>query len=454
MAYDIDAQQLALKALASTNRKNCDALSTIKYLLSQGLDANLSIWTDSIGNESGNGTTTLREWPYLLADRFAATYPGYKVQVFLFDATTTNLYPPLPLVISNGTGSTPPVLTIWNCAIAGSPTMFILGGRWQAAMASLSIDAAIISHGQNHVGTGVPDIEAMARGEFIAAIEQFKLFKPGVPIDAILENPRRDDDLMAPIVRAWRKIAQYRDLGLIDVYAAFMAAGRPPSLYQSTGNTFNDNVHPGQAGSNLYRDTIWTAFQAADMRTAAPRPSLFLPSPGDANLLVNGGFSQWTTSPGAPDGWTTGGAGSLAVTKDGGIYADGRQPWSVKLLGTGGPTYILQAIGSSQRQKLFGQRVTFAFRRSAGAVANTTLGTGQLNIVAHSLPGGAQSYPTRTFVSGGGWTWQAISGVYIPTDCTSLAVVLYHDTAASPDGNPIYIDQVSLSAGYLPVAAR
>jgi hypothetical protein len=425
------------------NALSLNAFSPIKVACARGVSANIGIWGDSTGNEGGDGVSTIREWPYLLADALsswlASNYPTHGVQIrawndgtLVYDAAT---------VIS--TGSTSAVITIYNCSVAGSIAQYAMGSMWPASIQCIAFDSMIISHGHNHITAGLTS--PVVQGEFVAAVEQFKLFKPGVPVSVTLQNPRRDDSLMDTAIAAWRAVASMRDVAIIDVYSLFTALGKSPTLY-------TDNQHPNQAGQALWETAVWHHFLTAATALTYARPSLFtnIIQP-DINLLANGNLASFASS--LPDSFTSTGAGTLTATKDTSILADNALGYSVSLTATGGSAGLAQSMSSGIYQALRGQSVTLAVKRR---VLNTSASTvGRLQLSAGSPALGTQTVLSRSYVTRQtGWVWWVLSGFAVPSDATSLTVTLFHDTAGSPSADAVKFDQAIFLAGRLPQAAR
>jgi hypothetical protein len=290
----------------------------------------------------------------------------------------------------------------------------------------------------------------MVRGEFLAATEMFRLHHPGVPIVCLIQNPQQNNSNMATAFEAYMTLAARRDVALVDGYTPFIAAGKPNSYY----NDLNESpiVHPSDVGFDqiaaAFR-TLWN--NSPPLRFVADRSLLEPNLVAGQNLLTNGDFSKWTTSPGAPDGWTAN--GTITVSKDTTIVRDPRLGYSAKLLGTGGSTSISQDIGAGVYGILRGLPVSLMAWLYRPTSATGTVG--RIAITAGSPALGTQTITSRSYnVNQVGWVPWIISGFTVPSDVTFLRVILYHDTAGTPSAVASHFDQAVLVPGYLPRAIR
>lgn len=418
-----------------------NAFSILKQKATQGRSASLMVWGDSTGNNNSGP----REWPYLLADKLAQAFPSHKVLVYTWnDGSQDWTANSTAQVVQNQSSAAAPVLTIWNCSIPGVATHYALGSMFKASV-GLPVDGLIINHGHNAItGTVIEN----QRGELLQAIEMYRELYPAIPISVIAQNPRQDSALMDSYVIGIRDIALLRNVGVIDVYSDFIAAGKPTYLYLS-----GDTTHPNQGGSAIYVKRVWEHYLSAVAGPVCPSQSLFdMPVNPDFNLLTNGHFRNFPVTPGLPTGWSSGGAGTLTCSKETTIAVDDIG-YSVKLIATGNSAYITQSVAAGLLANLKGQPVTLAARRWVDASAASTVGRIQLltTSAAQSNPfWSSRSYVTRQT----GWVWWVLSGMIVPSDCSAMSVRLYHDTAASPSAVAAQFDQVCLVPGYLPRAAR
>ena len=437
--YDLFlAKNLAKSGVKESNSSRTNAFSIFKRKIKNKQAASLFVWGDSTGNDS----TVPREWPWLLADRLAASSPFHTVEVILWNDATPGWN--AAVTVQTGTnGGSAPKITIWNCSIPGTATHYLLGSQFTASIGSVPTpDGLIINHGHNHV-TGTD--QYMVTGELISAIETYRAFNPNVPITGILQNPRQDTSVMDLAAQCWPAVAGLEDIGLINIYNDFIYRGKPAGLYL-------DTTHPNQSGQDLWISKVWDHYNSAPTINSYNKTSLFSIANPSANLLTNGDFSSYPTAPGLPPGWTSGGAGTLTVDKETTIKAPNAS-YSVKLTATGNSARIEQSL-SGIISSLRGKRVTAAVRRYIGNEAGA--GTvGRMQLVAQSASAGNPFITSRSYVlKQGGWVWWILPGFFVPTDSVNLTLRLYHDTAASPSVDAVYFDQASLVIGDRPLITR
>ncbi|SFR86699.1 SGNH/GDSL hydrolase family protein [Sphingomonas jatrophae] len=436
-AQDIPARGLAAKArdyaLTGTT-----ALGHIKWQLLQGRDASILVDSDS----TGNSASAPREMPFRLADEYARLFPAATIIVNTWN-TTTSTYTD-QTIVQSGSG---PTLTIQNFAVPGAALFYAMGSFWTGAsqLAWVTPDAVIFNHGHNHVvGTTIE----MVRGELLAGVEMWRLFHPGVPIAIVTQNPRYGDDFMATAYAAWRDVARLRpDVEVIDSYALWIAAGKPASWYL---DAVGDGIHPADPGFvGAMVPAVRGELAVAPARPARGAVSLFEPSAASQNLLLNGGFELWPTSPGLPTNWLS--SGTITAEKDTSIYRNQRLGYSLKLTASTAGAYIYQDIPAFA--SLRGKPVTLTvwLYRPTGSTA----GAARVAVTAPAPSGGTVTITTRAnapiSANLNGWQPWVISGLMVPANASSLRVVIYQDSG-TPSANPVYFDQVVLTPGYLPKA--
>lgn len=421
------------------------AFSRAKKQVELGLSVTILIISDSLGDQASSP----RETPYLFADALVPMHPTHGVVISAWDNTSSSYATTTRL----STGTTSADITIWNAAVSGTPCQYFMGEIWPKVGRVLAPDVCIFNHGKNHVSAGGSLSAAQTLGEMLAALEHMRLYHPETPIAWILQPT----DIVyatgiatAVMEAAWTAIKQMavlRDITLIDCAAPFATLADIKSV-------FADDRHPNAAGQALMVRPIIDAWIAGYPLPVIPTRSMFATRAGD-NLLANGDFSKWTTPSSPPDGWTAAGGGTLTISQETTIVADERAGRSLKLEGATADTYITQSLPSTIYTPLRGQVVTLSALRYIGST-NTATTAGRMRTAAGSPALGTQLEATRAYaIQQGGWVWWVLSGIKVPTDCTSFAVRLHHDTAtSSPWASPVYWDQVCLRPGYLPGAAR
>lgn len=407
-----------------------DAFSRARRKLASGQPIVLQVWSDS----TGNGASSPREWPYLLADWLATEYPNSPVGIYPYD-TTNNVYS-AKVVIS--TGAVGPSIEIYNFAIPGALFQTGLGNLWVRSLRMGQADCTIVNLGLNHAGRD----EVLGLGEIAAGLESYRQGQPETPLLVIKQNPFKDGAAMDKVVRSIDRLHALRDFTICDVHSAFVAAGKPPSLYLS-----GDNTHPSQAGQHLYLDAITALWAASPAGEVYPSPSVLTNRISDeANLIRNGRFLQWSGA--VPDCWNAGGAGILSATKDTNIVSDADRAYSLRLNASGGYTHLYQDVKSHILANCRGRAITLAAKRYLDPYSGA--GQGRIFIQISSQTASVYldtlSYATQQ----NGWVWWAISGVDVPLDATLIRIGLYHDSTGTTPTTPVYFDQVTLFPGILP----
>lgn len=424
----------AFAAMGAAVGASRNGFSAAKYRAERGLSVDIGVWSDS----TADGASNPREWPYLLADYLAALYPTAKVQVRSGSSTPTQFGAVAPTVIQ--AGSTSQTITIWNFAVSGTTTHYGLAAYFNAMLRVPTMDCMILSHGLNHAG-GSPTASIL-RGDFMAAVEQYRLYHPETPMVLIRQNPFQDNTTMDNVVAAITDVGNRRDVSVIDVHARFVALGKPTSLYNG------DNTHPSATGCALYLDELTIHWVSAAPLPAIPAPSsLAVIRPRSVNLLLNGGFETWTTDPGVPDNWTAGGAGTLTAQKNASIVRRKDQGYSCELSCTTNQAWIQQdaALGAVLRGVPL-TMTALVYRDPTG-----TSGRGRIELLAQAASGNIDSGLSKSIAPGSqdGWQVLCLSGLMVPTDANYIRSYVYADSG-TPGATKCYIDQVTLVPGYLP----
>ena len=199
----------AFAAMGAAVGASRNGFSAAKYRAERGLSVDIGVWSDS----TADGASNPREWPYLLADYLAALYPTAKVQVRSGSSTPTQFGAVAPTVIQ--AGSTSQTITIWNFAVSGTTTHYGLAAYFNAMLRVPTMDCMILSHGLNHAG-GSPTASIL-RGDFMAAVEQYRLYHPETPMVLIRQNPFQDNTTMDNVVAAITDVGNRRDVSVIDL---------------------------------------------------------------------------------------------------------------------------------------------------------------------------------------------------------------------------------------------
>lgn len=404
--------------------------ATAQKILAGSSNVNIVILGDSTGN-------AVDEWVYRFFDEnIPALYPTHSVVYHMWnDGTLEGQGGSYDAPVTIFTGSGPRTIHVYNASVPGASAFYMLASKFQDGVVATNPDLVIWNQGQNHVTSPRP------QEEFVAAWDMVRLALPTAYHSAILQNPQRTNNLMAPVILAVQAAADlYGDVAIVDVYSKFIALGKAVNLYAPA-----DIVHPSVTGSpsgtDLYIQAMAEAWAAA--RGNLPVTPAFLSSTA-TNYIPNGTFSAFASA--LPDGWTNGGS-AVTVAKELTIVAPG-SPYSVKLSGTTGGDRIQRVINDSPTlTTLRGQRVTLAVKMYIAPGSTGT--TGRINMQTTGT--GGESITTRAFgmTLDGGWVWQVIENLLVPTDCSAITIRLYCDTAANA-GSIDYYDRAVLVLGDKP----
>lgn len=396
------------------------AFSATKYAIQQdAADVNLLVVGDSTGDAAD-------EWVYLFGQWLATQYPTHSVSYRLWD-DTNNVYG-VAAGIATGSGSN--TIRIWNASIAGKGSLYLTGAK-QSAL-SVNADLVLFSHGKNgQNGLTTQQINA----ENMMGWEAARLANPSAYFAPVLQCPNRDDSGMDVEVAQQRVVAAlYPDVRPLDVYSAFIARNKDPSLYK-------DNVHPGPDGSALWVGVIEDMWRRSPATTRTNGGALLATT--DTNLLSNGDFADFTGA--LPAGWT--GTSSPTAVKEL-TTVDGASAYSLKLTGTAAGARIQNFIGTSQRNSVKGKLISLAVRGFVPAGSADSVG--RVGIIVDSTGAGSVVTTSASFIEGkGGWRWVIVQGVPVPLDATNVRVFLYCDSSANAT-SAAYYDRAVLVQGDIP----
>ena len=404
----------------------------IKHMLDQGRDVMITNWSDSLSSSRENP----RAFIFRLADVIAThpSQPTVLVQTRAdgsYGGATTE-------AIGSG-----PTVRIRNFAIPGALLAHGLGTLWrQSGLADDTADLLTICHGHNHV---VGTMGEQVLGEFLTAMEYYRLAHPGVPIVALLQNPRADDPAMDKAVEAWRRVARLRDIALIDAHTAYLAAGKPSAWFAQ-----GDPVHPSDAGIEAAcLPAIRALWDAAPARPALGPPSTLHGLDPALNLIPNGDFAQFDGA--VPDGWVA--ASGVTASRETGIVRDRVLGHSLKLTSTGGTGFVNRVsctLPDYGHAPLRGKPVSLFGWVYKPWGAPDTLGAITLEALAPAGQSAACTTRPLSQEQGKAWVPWAICGLMVPEECYEITVRLHHDTAAATASEPAYFQGITLVPGYLP----
>lgn len=401
------------------------AFSAAKYAIQQGaVDVNILV----VGDSTGDATT---EWVYLFGQWLGGQHPTHSVSYRVWNSSTL-VYDP---AISLGTGSGSRTIRIWNASVSGSrPTSWT--GDWFPAIAGSNADIVLWSHGHNiYLSNAEP---RLIRGDFLACMEPARQALPTAIHAMVIQNAHRDDTLtetlVAPVIRA---ICNDRgDTGVIDVCAAFLAAGKTPSLYL-------DNIHPNAAGEALWAQTVARYWQNSGPASRSTKPSWL---DGIATNYIASARPVAANGSLNP-GWAINGAG-VTVAADTTVV-DAGSTYSCKLTKPLGTFGLRCTVNSATTAPLRGKTVTMLVRMFIPEGNDTASG----RIGISSTPAGTSLNWPSPVTGQGGWRWQVLPGHVVPDENNSALRIDVDQSSVTPSGTVTYIDRVILVEGTIPIDA-
>lgn len=361
-----------------------------------------------VGDSTGDETT---EWIHLLLEDLALQFPTYtfewrvwNVGLKVYDAAVT---------ISTGTGAN--TLTLHNASIPGEEATFVKGEIYDP-ITDVQADLTIVSFGHN----GLTDPENQ-RTELAAFTCRMADDYPDRPIILIGQNPRTDNETMAPKVREFRELAAEQGYGFIDVHSAFKKFAIPLASFMT------DTVHPNALGSELWKNTVIRSFVLAEQGgSGLPRNSM-----GETLIYAavsDRDFKNWDNT-------------GITVTTESasGFYETNSA--SAKLVSAGAGNLRKDVVTSDDIVRWRGKWVTVAARVRVpdGEVSDTGLLAlfDGVNTVL-SFTGGPQ---------GTDFYWQVVS-IKVDASATSIRPIIYTDRGAT--GGTMYLDRLTIISGRAP----
>lgn len=419
----------AIKATLTKGVGGVASLQSLKAAIVAGAaDVNILFLGDSTGDATA-------EWIYRVGAALAALYPTHTVDYRLYSSGSDTYAAAVEIAAGSGART----ITIWNGSISGATLSTLRGAKFTPAIGGLTdLDAIVINYGQNN--TAYNSFPYIQRGDMIALLEQIMLAHPGVPQTVILQNPRRDTDLMAPVVASWRYIKTLRpELGLIDVYSEFISRGKAAGLYL-------DDVHPsssspGSDGTTLFVNKFMAGFT---MSAGVSPPGSFiawLTNRAASDIMLNGDFAAFASA--VPDDFTLQGTGAV-LTKDAVLFAPGKT-YSVKLVNGSTDSHLRQALTAPQRALLAGKKGTLAVHHYISSAGSPTNSTGAIRLIPDP-PFTATTYdPKRVGLDG--WRWDVISGVDMASALTTVWAMQYANGSGGASLGETNIDEMRLFVG-------
>ena len=239
-------------------------------------DANIVVVGDSTGDE-------ITEWVFALAERFAARYPSYRINYYLWDDRRRE-WPAAPSMLQEGApgGHT---LNVWNMSVSGTyenyPLPYVNG-----PIVSRHPDLLLVSYGHNDGSETVRfrwGIETLVQTVHAAA--------PETDIALIAQNAQVGNTYQQAREAELRLLAAQEHLGLIDILQTFAATGNPAAYLEP------DGIHPTAGGQQFWATTV---FDSLGPPGDGARPVDSASQP--VTLIGFGDFSVF--SKGRPVAWT------------------------------------------------------------------------------------------------------------------------------------------------------
>jgi lysophospholipase L1-like esterase len=231
----------AALALTACGGQGDHGFQRFKQLMSAGnADRHVLVLGDSTSHRVGDRTVA-QQFIFELARHVGETTKGYSIAIRWFDKTV-DAFEQTWMIKEEGTRS----LTIHNASGGG----FVLADWTEkrfGLISDIEPDLIILNVGLNM--TDIPEREFQA---FKTGLARIRERWPTPPIIMHLQQPLRDNNRMASVVAAQRKVAAlFSGITVVDTYSAFMKAGKPLSWYR-------DDAHTSAAGNDIIR-TIWLA---------------------------------------------------------------------------------------------------------------------------------------------------------------------------------------------------
>ena len=326
----------------------------------------ISVMTDSTGRNDTASGSPATGWVRRMADYLGALFPAYTVNYYDGAASGTyGLSYGSATVVQTGAGS-PPVLSIYNAAIAGKTAGYFNGGRVKTAVRDLQPDLVLLSFGYNNL----TDTTGQWWWPYLALAETV-LYEAPCELGLIAQPPAvspssyttEQQTRVADVLRMGRILGA----PVIDVCQAFTDTGSVATYVNSS-----DGLHPNSLGQALWATTV----NAALVKGGQSRPSVPAISglhKVGSNLVKNGALKGTTTL----QGWTL---NNVTVSQDSTNFERTAQGYAAKLTHTattGYGAYISQALDLAQCK---GRWVTACARFYIPSGQTVDSGIGRLGI--------------------------------------------------------------------------
>ncbi len=399
-------------------------------------DVNIVILGDSTSiDRSGAGIPNATNWFGQLATFLAAQYPLYDVAYRLY-TTGSNTYA-AETVVQSGASSNK--LTIWVGAANGERLDYFLGTRITASLVTPNPDLVLIAHGHNESSISTDSTELLNTTRMFGNFEQVQQAVPRANIVVVAQNANSasSGNRQKNYALAFGRVCATRGYGFIDVNQAFLDDGRDVATVLTS-----DGTHPTQVGYDVWSAAVNAAFAKSSGATqvAGIVQSRFEDAPA-GNLVKNGRFSDWTTSPGAPPEWTLTGA---TATKNVTQFESGGG-WALRLQASGAAASSISqvALSSTTIKPFLGKYVTVNVRMYVPA-GQTAAGIGSVRLAdgVDTVTGINATQPLDGF-------FNRSAAIKVSSSATGLTVTVFGDTASNASAD-ITIQEITLHEGQVP----
>lgn len=392
-------------------------------------------------DSTGNGND---EWVYFFSQWLGIKYPKYTVRYRVWDETTKNYLAP----ISMNTGTTSLFLDVWNFAVAGAATHYILGmanivnsiksicNKTTYTDVSDRIDLIISNHGHNVWNDTRDSNNILQHAMFTETILQYF---PHASFMQIRQNPFRDDFSNAARISFAVEWAMSKGFCIANAWDKFIALNKASYLYA-------DNIHPsgglGNTGTQLMLDSVTEQLNKKPSLDAKLFDSSF--NIATKSVLPNPNFATWTNINLAPDGYTVTGGTCL---KDTIIYDDTSKQFSCKVIATGGTACnIKYEIFGANSNILEGGWYTCAIKMKVDTTIGNVSNAGRISFISNT---DTITSPNFQYLNG---TWHyRLASVYLKNTDSYLRVQVHVDSSNTAlVGQFIHIDSIVVCKGKMP----
>ncbi|WP_159084963.1 SGNH/GDSL hydrolase family protein [Planctomonas deserti] len=241
----------------------------------------MSVVLQIIGDSTGLVPSATTGWPRQLAQWLATSFPAYTAQVKDWDASSAHAYGSWTTIqTGTGTGNAggPFTLSIYNGSASGQNLSYPIAtiSRF-TTMIPATPDLVIFNMGHNNTGAS----GLFYRGIYFPMVRAVRDAFPRAGMISIIQNPRKavDSDYAIAILRQQtiEELAGNLGMGTINILDRFLAVpSRDTTL-------MNDNVHPNQAGIDLWASVV-IGHMVSSLATTPASPTnefgqLWVPAP-------------------------------------------------------------------------------------------------------------------------------------------------------------------------------